>query len=296
MRPDIGHTELMTAPPETASSAPRTDGEVALVTGGGSGIGWGCARELARSGAAVVLAGRNAERLNAGKAALVAELPEAADRIFTQVCDVTSEDAVIAACDRAAALGRFTMLVVNAGFGSAGPLEATTLAQWEAVLATNLTGAFLTIRSALPHLAATAPTRPGGSAIVAVSSIASSHTHRYMTPYAVSKAGLDMLIRQTADEMGSVGIRANSVRPGLVPTDATTVLMSVPAIHEDYLAQMPIGQVGSPEEVAALVAFLAGPQSAWITGACIPVDGGHHLRRGPDLSPVMPAFGSPLIR
>jgi NAD(P)-dependent dehydrogenase (short-subunit alcohol dehydrogenase family) len=286
----------MTTPSESGSLTHRADGEVALVTGGGSGIGWGCAKELALSGATVVLAGRDLERLNSGQAALRAELPEAAERILTQICDVTSEDAVLATCDRAATLGRFTMLVVNAGFGSAGPLEATTLAQWEAVLATNLTGAFVTIRSAIPHLAATAPTRLGGSAIVAVSSIASTHTHRYMTPYAVSKAGLDMLIRQTADEMGPVGIRANSVRPGLVPTDATTGLMSVPAIHDDYLAQMPIGQVGSPAEVAQLVAFLALPQSAWITGACIPVDGGHHLRRGPDLSPVMPAFGSPLVR
>jgi NAD(P)-dependent dehydrogenase (short-subunit alcohol dehydrogenase family) len=247
------------------------------------------------TGAAVVLAGRDPDRLKDGADALAAAVPGAKDRIHTQICDVTSEESVISACDHTAGIGRFTMLVVNAGFGSAGPLEATSLREWNAVIATNLTGAFLTVRSAIPHLAATASQRPGGSAIVAVSSIAGSHTHRYMTPYAVSKAGLDMLIRQTADEMGPVGIRANSVRPGLVPTDATTLLMSVPHIQEDYLAQMPIGRVGSTEEVGNLVAFLAGPQSAWITGTCIAVDGGHHLRRGPDLSSIMPSFGTPLV-
>lgn len=290
----------MSAPTDSSSGGESTastaTGEVALVTGGGSGIGWACARTLLETGATVVIAGRDPDRLRAGATALAAAVPEARDRIVTQVCDVTSEQSVIDTCDHTGSLGRFTMLVVNAGFGSAGPLEATTLAEWDAVLATNLTGAFLTVRSAIPHLAATAGTRSGGSAIVAISSIASTHTHRYMTPYAVSKAGLDMLIRQTADEMGPVGIRANSVRPGLVPTDATTLLMSVPLVHEDYLSQMPTGRVGSPEEVASLVAFLAGPQSAWITGACIAVDGGHHLRRGPDLSSIMPSFGTPLIR
>jgi NAD(P)-dependent dehydrogenase (short-subunit alcohol dehydrogenase family) len=280
----------------TEWNTPDSSGEVALITGGGSGIGWGCAKALADTGATVVLAGRDPQRLQTGADELAAAVPGAKDRIHTQVCDVTSQESVIAACDHTATLGRFTMLVVNAGFGSAGPLEATSLDEWNAVIATNLTGAFLTVRSALPHLAATASSRVGGSAIVAISSIASTHTHRYMTPYAVSKAGLDMLIRQTADEMGPVGIRANSVRPGLVPTDATTVLMSVPQIHEDYLAQMPLGSVGSPADVANLVAFLAGPQSAWITGACIAVDGGHHLRRGPDLSAIMPSFGTPLVR
>ena len=289
----------MSTPVDSSSSAaptsPTSSGEVALITGGGSGIGWGSAKALVETGAAVVLAGRDPDRLKAGADALAAAVPEATDRIHTQICDVTSEESVIAACDHTARIGRFTMLVVNAGFGSAGPLEATSLNEWESVIATNLTGAFLTVRSAIPHLAATASERIGGSAIVAVSSIASSHTHRYMTPYAVSKAGLDMLIRQTADEMGPVGIRANSVRPGLVPTDATTVLMSVPQIQGDYLAQMPIGRVGSTEDVGSLVAFLAGPHSAWITGTCIAVDGGHHLRRGPDLSSIMPSFGTPLV-
>jgi NAD(P)-dependent dehydrogenase (short-subunit alcohol dehydrogenase family) len=270
-------------------------GQVALITGGGSGIGLGCARALAVDGAIVVLAGRNPERLETGAAELRSEL--GADvQVHPVICDVTDEDSVAAACTTAAGLGRFTMVVANAGFGGAGPIHLTTLEEWNSILGTNLTGAFLTIKHAVPHLAASARTAAAaagsnqiaaGSAIVAISSIAGALTHRYMTPYNVSKAGLDMLIRQAADELGSAGIRVNSVRPGLVPTEASQTLVTVPEIHDDYLAQMPLGRVGSTAEVADLVRFLLGPQSSWITGTSVSVDGGHHLRRGPDLTPMM---------
>jgi NAD(P)-dependent dehydrogenase (short-subunit alcohol dehydrogenase family) len=272
-------------------------GNVALITGGGSGIGLGCARALAADGATVVLAGRSAERLADGAAALRSQLGSDA-AVHTVVCDVTDEGSVEAACSEAAGLGTFTMVVANAGFGSAGPLHRTTLDEWNAVLATNLTGAFLTIKHAVPHLAdavrAAVAARgdddallPPTASIVAISSIAGAVTHRYMTPYNVSKAGLEMLVRQSADELGPAGIRANAVRPGLVPTDATEMLMTVPDIHQDYLDQMPLGRVGSTDDVAALVRFLLGPESGWITGTCVSVDGGHHLRRGPDLGGVM---------
>ncbi|MFM7872411.1 MAG: SDR family oxidoreductase, partial [Actinomycetota bacterium] len=133
-----------------------------------------------------------------------------------------------------------------------------------------------------PHLAVN-----GGGSIVAISSIAGPVTHRFMTPYDVSKAGLEMLVRQTADELGCRNIRANAVRPGLVPTDATEGLMSMEAIVEDYLQQMPLGRVGTTEDVGRLVRFLLGPESSWITGTCISIDGGHHLRRGPNIEPAM---------
>lgn len=268
----------------------QLDGQVALVTGGGSGIGLGCADALVADGATVLLAGRSVERLDAGAGDLRERHGDGAS-VHTVACDVTDEHSVAAACTAAAALGRFTMVVANAGFGGAAPLHLTTLDEWNAILGTNLTGAFLTIKHAAPHLADSARAGgadpPSGSAIVAISSIAAARTHRFMTPYDVSKAGLDMLVRQAADELGAVGIRANSVRPGLVPTDASQVLMTVPEIHQDYLAQMPLGRVGSTEDVGRLVRFLLGPESAWITGTCISVDGGHHLRRGPDLEPVM---------
>lgn len=256
------------------------DGRSALVTGGGSGIGLGCARHLARDGAAVVLAGRSEERLAAGAAALAADIPGA--EVHTVRCDVTDEGEVDAACAVAAGVGTFTMCVANAGFGSASPFHLTTLDDWNAVVGTNLTGAFLTMKHAVPHLVAN-----GGGSIVAVSSIAAPLTHRFMTPYCVSKAGLEMLVKQVADELGASGVRANAVRPGLVPTDATVALTTTDAIRDDYLAQMPLGHTGTDDDVAALVRFLLGPESRWITGQCIGVDGGHSLRRGPNLSPVM---------
>jgi NAD(P)-dependent dehydrogenase (short-subunit alcohol dehydrogenase family) len=256
-------------------------GQTALVTGGGSGIGLGCARELVADGATVVLAARNEERLRAAAEELRGVAGGGA-QVVTTTCDVTNEDSVAAACDVAAKAGQFTMVVANAGYGTGGPIHLTSLDEWNGVLATNLTGAFLTIKHAVPHLAAS-----GGGSIVGISSIAGPVTHRFMTPYDVSKAGLEMLIRQTADELGCRNIRANAVRPGLVPTDATVGLMSLPAILEDYLAQMPLNRVGTAEDIGKLVRFLLGPESSWITGTCISADGGHHLRRGPDIEPAI---------
>jgi NAD(P)-dependent dehydrogenase (short-subunit alcohol dehydrogenase family) len=96
-----------------------------------------------------------------------------------------------------------------------------------------------------------------------------------------------MLIRQTADELGCRNIRANAVRPGLVPTDATEAMVNYPPVVDDYISQMPLGRVGTTEDVGRLVRFLLSDESSWITGTCISVDGGHHLRRGPNIEPFM---------
>jgi len=253
------------------------DGRIALVTGGGSGIGLGCARALLADGASVVLAARDVDRLDSAADALRAEMSDAV--VATVACDVTDEASVEAACGFAAEHdGDFSILVANAGFGSAAPFTDTSLADWSSVLDTNLTGAFLTMKHAVPHLVAA-----GGGSIVAMSSIAAVETHRFMSPYAVSKAGLEMLVRQVADEMGPSGVRANAVRPGLVPTDATEAMLAMPAVVADYMSQMPLGRTGTVDDIAALVRFLSGPESSWITGTCISADGGHHLRRGPNL-------------
>jgi len=255
--------------------------QVALITGGGSGIGLGCARELVRDGATVVLAARNVERLHTAAEELRG-LAGAGAEVHTVACDVTDEDSVQAACQAAQAVGPLTMVVANAGFGTGGPIHLTSLEDWNGVMATNLTGAFLTIKHSVPLMSGN-----GGGSIVAISSIAGPVTHRFMTPYDVSKAGLEMLIRQTADELGCRNIRANAVRPGLVPTDATEGLMSLEVIVNDYLEQMPLRRVGTTEDIGQLVRFLLGPESTWITGTCISIDGGHHLRRGPNIEPAM---------
>ena len=263
-----------------AESTRPLDGQMAMITGGGSGIGLACAEALLADGADVTLVARNADRLEASATSLRNEFPDAT--VITASCDVTDEASVEAACAAAAAAGALRIVVANAGTGSAGPFHLTTLEDWNSVLGTNLTGAFLTMKHAVPHLAAN-----GGGAIVAISSIAAVATHRYMTPYNVSKAGLEMLVRQVADELGGVGIRANAVRPSLVPTDISAGLTAMPDIVDDYLEQMPLHRLGTTEDIASAVRFLAGPESSWITGVCISADGGHHLRRGPNLDGVM---------
>jgi len=271
----------------TAEARPLA-GQVALVTGGGSGIGLACARALAADGAAVLLAARNAERLAASADELRNEFPDV--EIAAVTCDVADEASVEAACAAAAAVGPLQIVVANAGTGSAGPFHLTTLEDWNSVLGTNLTGAFLTMKHSVPYLAAN-----GGGSIVAISSIAAVSTHRYMTPYNVSKAGLEMLVQQVADELGSSGVRANAVRPSLVPTDISAGLTASPEIVDDYLEQMPLHRLGTTDDIASLVRFLAGPESSWITGMCISADGGHHLRRGPNLHGVMEmVFGDQL--
>ncbi len=126
--------------------------------------------------------------------------------------------------------------------------------------------------------------------MVAISSIAGVLTHRWMTAYCVSKAGLEMLVRNAADELGGAGVRVNAVRPGLVPTDLAAPLVANAAAQQDYLDQMPLHRLGTPEDIGEIVRFLIGPESAWVTGQVIAADGGHTLRRGPDLDPVAEAL------
>ncbi|HEX2850449.1 MAG TPA: SDR family oxidoreductase [Acidimicrobiales bacterium] len=252
-------------------------GMAALVTGGGSGIGLACARWLRRDGATVTLAGRSEDRLRAAADALTNEA--GAGDVRTAVCDVAREDDVRRAVEAAATDGGLHIAVAGAGTGTAGPLVATDVAQWQRVLDVNLTGAFLTIKHAGAALAAS-----GGGAIVAISSIAAPLTHRLMTPYVVSKAGLEALVRNAADELGAAGVRVNAVRPGLVPTDLSTGLTASEAIVGDYLDQMPLRRLGTVDDIAAGVRFLAGPESSWVTGQCLGIDGGHTLRRGPDIA------------
>ena len=135
--------------------------------------------------------------------------------------------------------------------------------------------------------------RGDGGAIVAVSSIAGHLTHRNAGQYCVAKAGVEMLVRNAADELGRYGIRVNGVRPGLVPTEMAAGLAQTDAIREEYLAQMPLGRLGKPEDVAGAVRFLAGPEASWIAGQLLGVDGGHSLRRGPDLDPLFAATTQP---
>ena len=253
-------------------------GKAALITGGGSGIGLGCARHLVRDGASVTLAGRRQDSLDAAAAELRSEAP-AGVQVRGVACDVADEDQVAAAVEAAAEItGALQLCVASAGTGTLGPVIALPADQWHQVLSVNLTGAFFTLKHA-----GAAMVRAGGGAFVGISSIAAPLTHPFMSAYCVSKAGLEALVRTAADELGRANVRVNAVRPGIVPTELAAPLEQDPAVLADYLAQMPVSRTGTVDDVAALVRFLLGPESSWITGQCIGVDGGHHLRRGPDV-------------
>jgi NAD(P)-dependent dehydrogenase (short-subunit alcohol dehydrogenase family) len=243
--------------------------KAALITGGGSGIGLETARHLQRDGCTVTLMGRSEERVRAAAESL-------GDGARWSAGDVADEDAVKRAVEVANADGTLDVAVLAAGTGTGGPLLMSSLESWKAVLDTNLLGAFLTIKHAGQAMAAN-----GGGSIVALSSIAGVRTHRFMTEYCVSKAGLEMLVMNAADELGAMNIRVNSVRPGLVPTDLSSGLTASEAIVRDYKTQMPISRLGETADIAAAIRYLAGPESGWVTGVNLSVDGGHHLRRGP---------------
>jgi len=130
----------------------------------------------------------------------------------------------------------------------------------------------------------------GGGSIVNISSIAAALTHRFMTAYCVSKAGLNMLTRCAADDLGEYGIRVNAVMPGLVDTDLAVPLTHNEEASADYLRCMPIARIGKPADIAAIAAFLLSDDASWITGQCLGVDGGHTLRRGPNLVSLFRQF------
>ena len=265
------------------------EGKTALVTGGGSGIGLACARYLLRDGAIVTIAGRSEEKLRVAAAALASEVPPRGSKgpaVRVAACDVTDEAAVAAAVQVAAVSGRLDIAVANAGGGAAGPIVGMSLEEWRYAIDVNLAGTFLTIKHSARAMA-------GGGAIVAMSSIAGILTHRFMSAYCASKAGVEMLVRCAADELGGLGIRVNAVRPGLVPTDLAAPLSSDDVVVADYLDQMPLGRLGTTDDIASAVRWLAGPESSWVTGQCIAIDGGHTLRRGPRIESMVERFFGP---
>jgi len=277
----------------TSSSAAPLAGIGALVTGGGSGIGLAVAERLAVDGAVVTICGRSEDRLLAATSDFAARHPGL--ELGHLVADVTDESAVVqavrAATDRAD--GRLGAVVASAGGSeSIGPVTHLEVEPWERTLALNLTGTMLAIK----HGAA-AMIRGGGGSFVAISSTAGHLTHPWFGAYGPSKAGIDQLCRQAADELGASNVRVNSVCPGLIRTDLVSFITEGGPVLDSYAANTPIERVGEPEDVASLVRFLVGPESTWITGQCISVDGGQGLRRGPDLSSAIePLFGAEGLR
>jgi len=261
------------------------DGYGTLVTGGGSGIGEGCAAVLARDGASVTICGRTPEKLDAAAERLRAvAAPDAV--VATIPADVTDEEQIEAAVAKAAEpTGHLHGVVANAG-GSLhmGPLVLADVSAVRATVDLNVIGTFLTLKHAAPRLAAS-----GHGSFVGVSSHAGLDTFRFLGAYGAAKAGLDMVIRVAADELGPARVRVNSVRPGIIDNELMAPITAGGPVLDSYLENIPLHRVGTVEDVGALVRFLIGPESSWITGQCISVDGGQSLRKGADFG----AFAEP---
>ncbi len=269
------------------------EGYAALVTGGGSGIGLGTATRLVRDGAHVTICGRTEERLATAVELLGREaVGSGRDRRGSAryvVADVTHEDEIAAAAAAAAQdRGRLEIVFANAG-GAAhmGPIADADAEQVRATVELNLIGTFLTVKHAASLMAegvgeGVGGGKAAGGSIVAMSSGAGHFPHRFLWAYGAAKAGIDMLCQYAAEELGPSGIRVNSVRPGIIDDELMAPITAGGPLLDDYLEQMPISRLGTVEDVAAAVRFLAGPESGWVTGECLAVDGGHHLRRGAD--------------
>ena len=240
-------------------------GKVAIVTGAARGIGFAIAERLSRAGAQVMVA----DIAEDGAAAAAERLREGGGKATGVAADVTSPTEVGAMVERTLdAFGAVDILVNNAGItGRDAPLWETTDEDWEKVLDLNLTGVFYCCRAVVSHMRE----RRNG-AIVNVASISGKEGNPNMIPYSVSKAGVICLTKALAKEVITDAVRVNAVAPGVIETPLLDQLQ--PEAIDYMKSKVPMGRMGSPEEVAAVVHFLASDAASFVTGQCYDVSGG----------------------
>ena len=245
-------------------------GKVAVVTGGNGGIGLGMARGLAEAGASIAIVGRN----EAKSMAAVAELTQCGAKAVSIVADVTDKAAVQAMVDLTAReLGRIDILVNNAGINIRKPPQALDIEEWDRVISTNLTSAFLCSQAVYPAMKAA-----GGGKIINIGSMMSIFGASFAPAYAASKGGIVQFTRSCAVAWAADNIQANAVLPGWIDTDLTRrARTEIGGLHDRVLARTPAARWGTPTDFAGIAVFLSSPASDFVTGTAIPVDGGFSI-------------------
>jgi glucose 1-dehydrogenase len=249
------------------AQAGELDGKVALVTGAGSGIGYAIAERFADEGAAVAI-----DYLGHGEdaRALARELGAAGKNAAALEADVTDASAVDALVAQVIErFGRLDVLVNNAGIEKSQPLLEIAESDWDRTLAVDLKGPFLCLQAAARRMKDS-----GGGSIVNISSIHEDFPFPSYTPYAAAKGGLRMLMRNAALELAPLGIRVNNIAPGAIATPINTATLADPAKVQRLQEIVPLQRMGTPEEVAEVVLFLASDRSSYVTGSTYFVDGG----------------------
>ena len=264
-------------------------GQVALVTGGGTGIGLGISTLLAELGATVAIASRKLDRLEKS----AEELRKSGSTISTHALDVREPERVKAVVEEVrAAHGRVDLLVNNAAGNFYVPSEAMTPNAWKSVIDIDLSGTFFCSQAVMPVMKA-----QGGGRIVSISMTLHYRGWPMMAHATAAKAGIDALTRTLAVEWAPHGIRVNAIAPGPIPTEGVRKAFAPPAsgggvpdlfgadtekaLRSYAKRTIPLGRFGDPRDIAQMVAFLASPAGEWITGAIMVVDGGEWLWRPP---------------
>jgi NAD(P)-dependent dehydrogenase (short-subunit alcohol dehydrogenase family) len=250
--------------------ANELDGQRAIVTGGGGGIGSACARLLARDGAQVTIVGRTESTLRATQSRL-------ADEGLTVECfaaDALDALAVRAAVDAAAdEEGRLHIAVSVPGGSRFKPVLLYDDDKFDEDVRKNVRPAFLLLK-----YAGRAMVRAGGGSFVSISSHAASMSTMYLSSYSAGKAAVDQLVRVAANELGRLNIRVNSIQPGMTRTNANTGNWDNAALMQEILDHQALARHGEADDQARAVRYFAGPESGWVTGQVLIVDGGHTLR------------------
>lgn len=252
----------------------KLDGKVAIVTGGASGIGKKTAELFVEEGARVIIGDLNAD----GVGEMIGKLGH--NYADGATLDVRDESAVERMVDQAfRRFGRLDIAFNNAGTGGFSPIQSYPIEEWDRVIGTCLTGVFLCMK----HEAARLIPQGQGGSIINIASLNATQATEGFAAYCSAKAGVAMLTKVGALELGRHTIRVNAIGPGIIHTPLTSGMLAIPGVEDAFVHESPIGWAGEPEDVAGLALYLASDDSTLMTGQTLYIDGGASLKKYPEM-------------